>query len=258
MRRSIPSLVKKKGESKIVVVTAYDACSASLVDGIVDMILVGDSLGMVVQGKENTIPVTLDEMIYHTKMVVRGSEKATIIVDLPFMSYQTSVMDALHSSGRCLKEAGAQAVKLEGGSSVVPQIKAIVNAGIPVVGHLGLTPQSIHIFGGYGKQAKSERDADKLIEDALAIQDAGVSMIVLENIPHELAKNVTEKLKIPTIGIGAGGGCDGQVQVFHDLFGLYPDFTPRHAVTYAHCGTEIREAIQKYTDDVRAGGFISK
>lgn len=258
MRQSIPSLVKKKGESKIVVVTAYDACSAALVDGIVDVILVGDSLGMVVQGEESTIPVTLDEMIYHAKMVVRGSEKATIIVDLPFMSYQISVADALRSSGRCLKEAGAQAVKLEGGSLVVPHIKAIVGAGIPVVGHLGLTPQSIHIFGGYGKQGKSKQAADKLMKDALAIQDAGVCMIVLENIPHELAEKVSKKLEIPTIGIGAGGGCDGQVQVFHDLFGLHPEFTPRHAVKYAQCGLEIREAIQKYTDDVRSGGFISK
>jgi len=258
MRQSIPSTTNKKGESKIVVVTAYDACSAKLVDGIVDMILVGDSLGMVVQGNENTIPVTLDEMIYHTKMVVRGSEHSVIAVDLPFLTYQTSVTDAIYSSGRCLKEGGAQAVKLEGGFSVAPQIKGIVDAGIPVIGHLGLTPQSVHIFGGYGKQAKSEAEANKLVEDALAIQDAGVCMIVLENIPHDLAEKVSKLLKIPTIGIGAGGGCDGQVQVFHDLFGLYPDFMPRHAVRYAQCGSEIREAVQKYRDDVRSGEFISK
>lgn len=258
MRTTITDLLAKKGTTPIVMATAYDSWMAQIVDEAVDTILVGDSLGNVVQGHESTIPVTLDEMIYHCRMVARGSKKAFIICDLPFLSYQASVTDAVMSAGQCLKEGFAQAVKLEGGRKVVPHIEAIVDAGIPVIGHLGLTPQSINIFGGHGKRAKSQEAAQQLLEDALAIQEAGVSMVVLENIPHALAKKVTKALAIPVIGIGAGKDCDGQVQVFHDLFGLFTEFSPRHAVQYSNSGREMKKAIQRYADDVRKKEFTSK
>ncbi|PCI29436.1 MAG: 3-methyl-2-oxobutanoate hydroxymethyltransferase [SAR324 cluster bacterium] len=257
MRVTIRELLAKKGSSPIVVATAYDAWMAGIVDEAVDMILIGDSLGMVVQGQESTIPVTLDEMIYHTRMVVRGSKKAFILADLPFLSYQSSVRDAVIAAGRLLKEGYAQGVKLEGGKRVVPQVEAMVAAGIPVLGHLGLTPQSIHAFGSYGKRAKNQEAANLLVEDALALEQAGVSMIVLENIPHALAARVSKVLAIPTIGIGAGADCDGQVQVFHDLFG-FSDFAPRHAVRYLDCGQEMKQAMQKFAAAVRSRDFISK
>ena len=258
MRKTIRDIVDKMNRTPIVMVTAYDAWSAAIVDVSVDCILVGDSLGMVVQGRENTIPVTLDEMIYHTKMVMRGSEQACVVCDLPFLSYQTSVRDAILSAGRCLKEGCAQAVKLEGGKSIVPQIAGIVESGMPVVGHLGLTPQSINVFGKYGKQAKSDSEAQRLLEEAKAIEEAGVSMIVLESIPHALARQVTVDIGVPTIGIGAGADCDGQVQVFHDLFGLSPGFTPRHAKQYTSSGTDMMRGIGEYAEQVRAKSFMSK
>lgn len=238
--------------------TAYDNWTAEIVDHAVDAILVGDSLGNVVQGHETTLPVKLKDIIYHTQLVMRGARQAIVISDLPFLSYQPSVRDAVISAGRCLKEGLSQAVKLEGGKEVVPQIEAIVACGIPVVGHVGLTPQSINILGGHGKQAKTSSAADQMMNDVKAIEEAGVSMIVLENIPHQLAGQITKKSKVPTIGIGAGPDCDGQVQVFHDLFGLYPDFSPRHAVKYTDCGHDMIAGIKKYAEDVRSGKLISK
>ena len=257
-RDTLSAQCSKKGQTPVVWATAYDAWGASILDGKVDAILVGDSLGMVVQGHENTLPVTLDEVIYHTKMVARGSKKSFLIADLPFLSYQVSTEEALFSAGRILKESGAQAVKLEGGIRCIPTIKAMVEAGIPVCGHLGMTPQSVHAFGGFGKQAKADDEAKKLIEEAEAISKAGVFAMVLENIPHELAKLVTSSVDCLTIGIGAGGSTDGQVQVFHDLFGLFPDFSPRHAVAYGAMGKEMQDAIDAYAKDVRDKNFISK
>lgn len=257
MRTTIKQILEKKGSTPIVITTAYDAWMAGVVDQHVDVILVGDSVGMVVQGYESTIPVTLDEMVYHSRMVARGSRKAFIVCDLPFMSYQSSVKDAVDSAGRCIKEGAAQAVKLEGGLNMVPQVQAITRCGIPVVGHLGLTPQSINMIGSYQKQAKSKDEARRLIEDAKAIADAGACMIVLENVPHDLAKKITESVPVPIIGIGAGGDCDGQVQVFHDLFGLFPHMNFHHMVRFADCGTEMEKAIKAYAEEVRSGRFIS-
>lgn len=258
MRCSITKLLAMKGQTPLVMVTAYDATMAKLVDEAVDCILVGDSLGMVVQGLDTTVPVTLEEILYHTRMVARGIKHAFLIADLPFLTYQVSDQDALRSAGRCLKEASAQAVKVEGGMAVLSQVHAMTAVGIPVVGHLGVTPQSIHALGGYGKRGRDEAEAARLIEESLALQEAGACMLVLENLPHELARTITARLRILTIGIGAGPHCDGQVQVFHDLMGLLPDFTPRHAKRYFEGGLGIQTAIRKFADDVRAGEFISK
>lgn len=258
MRKSIAQLQKLKGQCPFVMVTAYDATMAMLVEPQVDAILIGDSLGMVVQGHDNTVPVTMDEIVYHTRMVCRGSREALIVSDLPFMSYQASVEDALRSGGRLLKEGGAQAVKLEGGAEVAPQVRALVAAGIPVVGHLGLMPQSINLYGGWGKQGKGNTEGKKLLDDAKNLEEAGMAMVVLECIPHELASEVTQALRIPTIGIGAGPHCDAQVQVFHDLVGLLPDFKPRHAQRLAECGRDIQQAMTQYAEAVRAGTFISR
>ncbi|MDH5753037.1 MAG: 3-methyl-2-oxobutanoate hydroxymethyltransferase, partial [Deltaproteobacteria bacterium] len=188
----------------------------------------------------------------------RGSQQAALLADLPFMSYQASVEDAVRNAGRLAKEAGAQAVKLEGGREFAEHIRAITASGLPVMGHLGLTPQSIHHFGGYGKQGKTEQAATRLLEDARIMEEAGMVMVVLENIPHQLARDITDALKVPTIGIGAGPHCDGQVQVLHDLLGLIPDFRPRHAVRYAEHGQSTREAISRYAEDVRSGNFVSE
>lgn len=257
MRTSIKKMIGKKNKTPIVMVTAYDAWMAKLVDDSVDCILVGDSLGMMIQGHPSTLPVTLEEMIYHTRMVLRGSEKALVITDLPFLSYQTSVGGAVQSAGECLK-AGAQVVKLEGGPQVVPQIKAIVSYGIPVVGHLGLTPQSINLFGSFAKQGKTDIGANEIFDSAKAIEEAGVSMIVLENIPHDLAQKITENVSVPTVGIGAGANCDGQVQVFHDLMGLDPNFIPRHARQYMNGGEQIQNAVAAYAEGVRSKNFTSE
>lgn len=257
-RWSMPRLVALKGATPIVMITAYDATMARLVDESADMILVGDSLGMVVQGLDSTIPVTLDEMVYHTRMVTRAARHALVVADLPFISYQASVADAVRAAGRLLKEGGAQAVKLEGGLPVVPQVRAIVDCGIPVVGHLGLTPQAIHALGGYGKQGKSDEGARELLEAARALDGAGISMLVLENIPHDLAGEVTAAIGACTIGIGAGPQCDGQVQVFHDVMGLIPEFTPRHAKRFFEGGQGIRQAMEAYAREVRDGTFRSQ
>ncbi|MDT8447895.1 MAG: 3-methyl-2-oxobutanoate hydroxymethyltransferase [bacterium] len=257
-RKTIPQLRALKGQTPIVVATAYDATLARLVDAAVDAILVGDSLGMVVAGLESTLKVSLDQMVYHCSMVARGSKLAALIGDLPFLSYQLNPEQALVSAGRLVVEGGMMAVKLEGGSEYVPQIRKIVAAGIPVVGHLGMQPQWLNAYGGYGKQAKDEAGAQLLLQDALALEAAGVSLLVLENIPHKLAKEVTAKLSIPTIGIGAGPDTDGQVQVWHDLMGMDPDFAPRHAVPFRALGKEVMEAAAEYAAAVRSGQFNSK
>lgn len=237
---------------KLAVVTAYDYTSARLADDAgVDAMLVGDSVGMVVQGHPNVLPVTLDEMVYHVKCVVRGTRHALVIGDLPFMTYQASNEQAVLSAGRMVKEAGAQAVKLEGGVRVADRIRAVVEAGIPVMGHVGLTPQSVHQLGGF----KVQRDEDRLLADAEAVERSGAFAMVLECMPAELAAKVTAMVSIPTIGIGAGPGCDGQVLVFHDLLGLYPDFRPKFAKRYADLGDQVRKAIESYGKEVREGTF---
>ncbi len=258
MRRvTAPALARlKKDKRKIVMVTAYDSTMARLVDAAeVDVILVGDSLGMVMLGMQTTVPVTLDHMVLHTASVTRGGRRALVVADLPFMTYQQSVSAALESAGRLLKEGGAQAVKLEGGETVLPQVQALVQAGVPVMGHLGLTPQSIHAFGGYRVQGRGQNAASKLMEDALALEQAGAFALVLECIPSNLAARVTRKLAIPTIGIGAGPKCDGQVLVLHDMLGMFSELQPVFVKRYAEVGRAITEAVSRYGEEVRAGEF---
>ena len=238
--------------------TAYDYSTAKLEDEAgVNTILVGDSLGNVILGYEDTISVTMEDMIHHGAAVARGAKNALVVVDMPFMSYQTSVYDAVVNAGRLMKEGRAGAVKLEGGKEVCPQIQAIVGAGIPVCAHLGLTPQSINAFGGFKVQGKTEKAAKKLIADALAVQEAGAFAVVLEGIPSKLANLVTEKLDIPTIGIGAGNGCDGQVLVYQDMLGMFSDFTPKFVKRYANIGEVMKEAFQKYMEEIQSGAFPS-
>lgn len=257
MRTSILELQKlKNAGQKIPMVTAYDAPTAHWVEAAgIPAILVGDSLGMVVQGQETTLPVTLDEMIYHGRMVMRGSSTALIIIDLPFMTYQVSIEQALTNAGRVMQETGAGAVKLEGGVSMAATIARLVSAGIPVMGHVGMTPQSVHQFGGFRLQGKSEDAAARVLADALAVEAAGAFAMVLETLPAALGQQITARLHIPTIGIGAGPDCDGQVQVIHDLLGLIDGFTPRHARRYATLGDSIREAVRTYSDEVRQQVF---
>jgi len=246
----------KEARRPIVMITAYDTPSARLVDAAgVDAILVGDSLGMTVLGYDSTLPVTMDDMVRHTAAVVRGTSRALVVADMPFMSFQISAEEALRNAGRLVAEAGAHAVKLEGGAAVAPVVARLTGSGIPVMGHVGLTPQSVHQLGGYKVQAKEAAAALALIDDCRALQDAGAFAVVLECIPAELAAIVSRELAIPTIGIGAGAGCDGQVQVFHDLLGLGGDFTPRHARRYAEVGAQIHDAVAAYADDVRDGAF---
>lgn len=254
---TVPRLVAYKREGRpIVMVTGYDATFARLIDACdVDVILVGDSVGMVVQGREHTLEVTLDEMIYHTRCVRRGTQYAHVVLDLPFMSYQVSPEQALESAGRAVKEGGAEAVKMEGGASVEAAIRRIVGAGVPVMGHLGLTPQSVHAFGGFKVQARDPAAAQRLREDALRLQDAGCYSLVLEGIPAELATQVSASLEIPTIGIGAGNGCDGQVLVMHDLLGLDDGFRPRFVKRYAELAQPIRDAFSTFAAEVRARSF---
>jgi 3-methyl-2-oxobutanoate hydroxymethyltransferase len=247
--------MKLRGE-KIAMLTAYDYPTAKLIDSVdIPIILVGDSLGMTVLGYESTVPVTMDDMLHHTRAVVRGSQNALIVADMPFMSYQTGASDAIRNAGRFLQEAGAQAVKLEGGAPVVEIVRALVSFGIPVMGHLGLTPQSINQLGGHKVQGKTPAAAVRLMSDAAALQEAGAFAVVLECVPAALGKLVTERLSIPTIGIGAGPYCDGQVQVLSDLLGLDPDFSPRHAKQYAHLAQEIQDAVKCYQREVQAGDF---
>ncbi|MGN0307384.1 MAG: 3-methyl-2-oxobutanoate hydroxymethyltransferase [Lachnospiraceae bacterium] len=249
---------KEKGQ-KLTMLTAYDYSTAKLIDESgVNSILVGDSLGNVILGYEDTISVTIEDMIHHGAAVARGAKNALVIIDMPFMSYQTSVYDAVVNAGRLMKEGRAGAVKLEGGIEVCPQIKAIVAAGIPVVAHLGLTPQSIHAFGGFKVQGKSEAAAKKLLEEARAIEEAGAFAVVLECVPAGLAELITRELKIPTIGIGAGNSCDGQVLVYQDMLGMFSDFTPKFVKHFANVGEIMREAFQAYCKEVQAGTFPAK
>ncbi len=247
--------MKPKGE-KIVMVTAYDYPTAKIVDEVgIPMILVGDSLGMVVLGYESTIPVTIEEMLHHTKAVVRGTKNAMIVGDMPFMTYHTNVDDALRNAARFIQEAGAQAIKLEGGVTVAEKVRRIVECGIPVMGHLGLTPQSILQLGGYRIQGRSVTAAAKMLEDARALEQAGAFAVVLETVPTPLATLISQKLSIPTIGIGAGIGCDGQIQVIQDVLGSFTDFVPKHAKQYAKISDIIRKALTEYTSEVKAGTF---
>ncbi len=247
--------MKGRGE-KISMLTAYDYTMARIVDQAgIDIILVGDSASNVMAGHETTLPITLEQMIYHTECVVRGAERSLVVADLPFMSYQVTDTGALKSAGRMMKEAGAHAVKLEGGTGVVPAIRKIVDAGIPVMGHLGLIPQSIYKFGTYKVRATDSEEAEQLEKDALSLQEAGCFAVVLEKIPASLAKRVTEELSIPTIGIGAGHACDGQVLVTHDMLGLNKDFSPRFIRRYADLYAVMTEAIRSYQSDVKNGTF---
>ncbi len=247
--------MKKQGE-KIAMITAYDYSMAKLVDEAgMPIILVGDSLGMVILGYESTIPVTMDEMIHHTKAVVRGTKHALIIGDMPFMTYQISIEDALRNAARFIQEGGAQAIKLEGGEAVAEKVSRIVAAGIPVQGHIGLTPQSIHQLGGYKVQGKTAEVAARLLNDAKALEAAGVFSIVIECVPTPLAKLITERVSVPTIGIGAGKHCDGQVQVINDLLGMYTDFVPKHAKQYAKLHESISSAVSDYISEVKSEKF---
>ncbi len=251
---------KKKVEGKkITMLTAYDYPFARIVDEAgVDAILVGDSLAMVVQGLENTLPVSMDEMLYHTKMVSRAVQRAMVIGDMPFMSYQASVEDAVRNAGRFLKEAGAEAVKIEGGAEVVEKVYAMVRSDIPVMAHIGLTPQAIHRMGGYKVQGRTEEARRRLLEDAKALQDAGAFCIILEAIPLDLARQITESLNIPTIGIGAGPHCDGQVLVLHDLLGLFERFVPKFVKRYADLKQDAIRAIGEFKREVEEGVFPSE
>lgn len=257
MKNTVTTFKKAKNEGKkIAMLTAYDYSTASLMDAAgIHGILVGDSLGNVVLGYEDTISVTMEDMIHHSAAVARGAKNALVVADMPFMSYQTSVYDAVVNAGRLLKEGRANAVKLEGGKEVAAQIKAITDAGIPVMGHLGLTPQSINAFGGHKVQGKDEAAAQKLLDDARIVEEAGAFAIVLECVPAALAEKVTESIHVPTIGIGAGAGCDGQILVYQDMLGMFSDFTPKFVKRYVDIGTAMKEAFKSYIDEVGEGVF---
>ena len=257
MRLTIKDLqdMKARGE-KIPMMTAYDYTSGKLLEQAgIPLMLVGDSLGMVVLGYDSTVPVTMDDMLHHIKTVVRGTEKAHIVGDLPFMSYHAEVSEAIRNAGRILKEGGAQSVKLEGGKEMAETVNRIVKSGIPVMGHVGLTPQSVNQLGGYRVQGKTISDAIRLMEDTRALEEAGAYAVVLECVPAALAQMITDRLSIPTIGIGAGAGCDGQVQVLHDFLGLFTDFLPKHARRYVNLAETIQDAASQYISDVHLGKF---
>ncbi len=259
-KTTIQDFLKKKTEGKkITMLTAYDYPFAQIVDEAgIDAILVGDSLGMVVQGLENTLPVTMDEMIYHTRIVARAVRNALVIGDMPFMSYQTGIEEAVRNAGRFLKEAGASAIKLEGGAEVAGQIRAMTRAEIPVMAHIGLTPQSIHRMGGYKVQGKTEEAAKRLIEEAHMVEDAGAFSLLIEAIPMKLAERITKELSIPTIGIGAGPHCDGQVLVLHDVIGMFERFVPKFVKRYANLKDDALKAIMTYREEVEKGKFPSE
>jgi len=257
---TVPRLRKMKREgTRITMVTAYDATFARLFDDAgMDILLVGDSLGMVVQGQDSTLPVTVDEVIYHCRAVVRGTRRAHVVGDMPFLSWQVSPEQALTNAGRFLSEGGAQAVKLEGGVDAASTIERIVHAGIPVMAHVGLTPQSVHAMGGFRVQGKTEEAAERVLADAKAVAEAGAYSLVLEGIPTDLAKRITDEVDIPTIGIGAGPHCDGQVLVCYDLLGLTPELKPKFVKRYAEFFEEGVAAARRYRDEVRAGVFPSE
>lgn len=249
---------KKNGE-KLTMLTAYDYTTAKLLDESgVDSILVGDSLGMVVLGYDDTLSVTMEDMIHHSAAVARGAKNALVITDMPFMSYQTSVYDAVVNAGRLVKEGGAQAVKLEGGIEFCEHIKAIVKASIPVCAHIGLTPQSINAFGGFKVQGKGKEEAQRLLDEARAVEEAGAFAVVLECVPAKLAKKISESISIPTIGIGAGAGCDGQVLVYQDMLAMYSDFKPKFVKQYAQIGSVMKDAFKQYISEVKSGAFPSE
>jgi len=253
----VPDLkaMKRRGE-KIVMLTAYDASMARLLDRAgVDVLLVGDSLGMVIMGCENTLPVTLEAMLHHVRAVRRGARRALVVADMPFMSYQVSVAEAVRNAGRLIQEGGASAVKLEGGRPVLDVVRRLTEIGIPVMGHLGLVPQSVHQLGGFRPRARDEREAERLLEEARELEQAGAFALVLESIPAEVARSVTQALSIPTIGIGAGPHCDGQVLVSYDIFGLYEGPVPPFVKQYARLGELMVEAARAYAEDVRQGRF---
>lgn len=257
MKHTVTTLQKQKEEgNKITMLTAYDYSMAKLMnDADIEMLLIGDSLGMVMLGYEDTLPVTMEDMLHHTKAVARGAKDSFVVADMPFLSYQTSVYDAVANAGRLIKEGHAQAVKLEGGAAVCPQISAIVKASIPVVAHIGLTPQSIHAFGGYKVQGKSEEAAKQLLEDAKAVEAAGAFALVLECVPAKLAKLISETIRIPTIGIGAGAGCDGQVLVYQDMLNMFSDFKPKFVKQFANIGEVMKQAFADYAKEVKEGTF---
>lgn len=247
--------MKTRGE-KIAVITAYDWATAKLLDETgVDVLLVGDSLGMVMLGLENTLPVTMEDMLHHCRAVARGAKRAFLVGDMPFMSYQVSPEQALANAGRFLQEAGMHAVKVEGGGEILPAVQKMTSNGIPVMAHLGLTPQHVHQLGGYKVQGRTRDAAQRIIDHALALQDAGAFSLVLECVPQDLAKTISTRLTIPTIGIGAGPGCDGQVLVFHDLVGLYDRFRPKFVKQYAQAGQVIRDGVRQYVAEVKNGSF---
>ncbi len=260
MKNTVLTFKKAKEDgTKLSMLTAYDYSTASLIDQAgINGILVGDSLGNVMLGYEDTVSVTMEDMIHHGAAVARGAKNAMVVIDMPFMSYQTSVYDAVVNAGRLMKEGRANAVKLEGGVEVKEQIKAIVAAGIPVMAHIGLTPQSINAFGGHRVQGKTEAAAKKLLEDAKAVEEAGAFAVVIEGVPAALAKIVTERLSIPTIGIGAGKDCDGQILVYQDMLGMYSDFTPKFVKKFANIGEIMKEAFKSYIDEINAGTFPAK
>ncbi len=249
----------KGGDTPFATITAYDYVSARNADAVdIPLLLVGDSAAMVIYGMENTIPISMDELIFLVRAVCRGTKKALVVADMPFMSYQASVEDAVRNAGRFVKEGGACAIKLEGGTPYTSQIRAIIDAGIPVMGHVGLLPQSYNLSSGYRIQGKSKHEADKIIEDAEAVQESGAFAVVLEGIPGDLAGRITKLLDIPTIGIGAGPFCDGQIQVYHDILGLYGDFSPKHAKRYGNFGVEIQKKLAEYKNEVECKTFPTK
>ncbi len=249
----------KGGDTPFATITAYDYVSARNADAVdIPLLLVGDSAAMVVYGMENTIPISMDELIFLVRAVCRGTKKALVVADMPFMSYQASVEDAVRNAGRFVKEGGACAIKLEGGTPYTAQIRAIIDAGIPVMGHVGLLPQSYNLSSGYRIQGKSKLEAKKIIEDAAAVQESGAFAVVLEGIPADLAERITKLLDIPTIGIGAGPFCDGQIQVYHDILGLYGDFSPKHAKRYGNFGVEIQKKLAEYKNEVEGKTFPTK
>lgn len=257
MKNTVATFKQAKAEGrKLAMLTAYDYSTAKLMDASgIDGILVGDSLGNVVLGYDDTIPVTMDDMVHHGAAVARGAKDALVVIDMPFMSYQVSVEDAVRNAGRLMKEGGAQAVKLEGGAEVALQIQAIVRAGIPVMAHIGLTPQSVNAFGGFKVQGKTEAAAKKLLDDARAVEEAGAFAITLECVPAKLAELVTQQVGIPTIGIGAGAGCDGQILVYQDMLGLFSDFTPKFVKRFGEVGPAMTQAFEDYAREVREGTF---
>jgi 3-methyl-2-oxobutanoate hydroxymethyltransferase len=252
-------LTKKKNNEKIAALTAYDFLMAEMLDEAgIDIVLIGDSVGMVISGYSTTLPVTMDQMIYHAKIVSNAVKRALVVVDMPFLSYQTSIEKGIENAGRFLKETESQAVKLEGGETVVDLVRKMVNYGIPVMGHIGLVPQSIHRFGSYKLQGKDPKIARQLRRDAKLLEEAGVFSMVLEKIPAILAKEISESISIPTIGIGAGPFCDGQILVSHDLLGIYDKFQPRFVRRYANLANDMRKAFRNYLKDVRSGNFPSE